>query len=260
MLHARRQRKADERQAHPAPRLAPAGGHGARHRIHSRPDLNGRRSGVGYPATRLRDYGRAPDRSPAQGRRRAQAAPRALRAVHHHDVRPPHPLCGQAAGLGAAGRRQGPRHGHLAGHRTRPSWWTPAPGPRAAATPSPAPTCRSAWSSGARTPCPTATPAAATTTATQQLWGYSLTHISGPGCGAAGDVPILPMTGGAAQRRPGPVHDLVHQHRRGRAGRLLLGREQPARTPSPRSSPRPRTARWAASPSPRPPRPTSWSS
>jgi predicted alpha-1,2-mannosidase len=25
--------------------------------------------------------------------------------------------------------------------------------------------------------------------------GYSLTHISGPGCGAAGDVPMLPMTG-----------------------------------------------------------------
>jgi predicted alpha-1,2-mannosidase len=28
-----------------------------------------------------------------------------------------------------------------------------------------------------------------------QLTGYSLTHVSGPGCGAAGDVPILPMTG-----------------------------------------------------------------
>ena len=28
-----------------------------------------------------------------------------------------------------------------------------------------------------------------------ELWGYSLTHVSGPGCGAAGDVPILPMTG-----------------------------------------------------------------
>jgi predicted alpha-1,2-mannosidase len=28
-----------------------------------------------------------------------------------------------------------------------------------------------------------------------QLTGYALTHISGPGCGAAGDVPILPMTG-----------------------------------------------------------------
>jgi predicted alpha-1,2-mannosidase len=27
------------------------------------------------------------------------------------------------------------------------------------------------------------------------LTGYSLTHISGPGCGAAGDVPMLPMTG-----------------------------------------------------------------
>jgi predicted alpha-1,2-mannosidase len=29
----------------------------------------------------------------------------------------------------------------------------------------------------------------------EALLGYSLTHISGPGCGAAGDVPILPMTG-----------------------------------------------------------------
>jgi predicted alpha-1,2-mannosidase len=29
----------------------------------------------------------------------------------------------------------------------------------------------------------------------ESLWGYSLTHLSGPGCGAAGDVPILPMTG-----------------------------------------------------------------
>ena len=27
------------------------------------------------------------------------------------------------------------------------------------------------------------------------LEGYSLTHVSGPGCGAAGDVPILPVTG-----------------------------------------------------------------
>ena len=29
----------------------------------------------------------------------------------------------------------------------------------------------------------------------ESLLGYSLTHVSGPGCGAAGDVPILPMTG-----------------------------------------------------------------
>jgi predicted alpha-1,2-mannosidase len=29
----------------------------------------------------------------------------------------------------------------------------------------------------------------------ETLMGYSLTHLSGPGCSAAGDVPILPMTG-----------------------------------------------------------------
>ncbi len=28
-----------------------------------------------------------------------------------------------------------------------------------------------------------------------QITGYSLTHVSGPGCGAGGDVPMLPMTG-----------------------------------------------------------------
>jgi predicted alpha-1,2-mannosidase len=28
-----------------------------------------------------------------------------------------------------------------------------------------------------------------------KLWGYSLTHVSGPGCGAAGDVPMVPSTG-----------------------------------------------------------------
>jgi predicted alpha-1,2-mannosidase len=34
------------------------------------------------------------------------------------------------------------------------------------------------------------------------LWGYSLTHVSGPGCGAGGDVPILPMTGGLPSGTP----------------------------------------------------------
>ena len=28
-----------------------------------------------------------------------------------------------------------------------------------------------------------------------KLWGYSLTHVSGPGCGAAADVPMVPTTG-----------------------------------------------------------------
>ena len=31
-----------------------------------------------------------------------------------------------------------------------------------------------------------------------QLLGYSLTHLSGPGCGAEGDVPVLPTTGAVA--------------------------------------------------------------
>ena len=37
------------------------------------------------------------------------------------------------------------------------------------------------------------------------LDGYSLTHISGPGCGAAGDVPILPMTGALPSGNPNNV-------------------------------------------------------
>jgi len=35
-----------------------------------------------------------------------------------------------------------------------------------------------------------------------QLMGYSLTHLSGPGCGAGGDVPILPMTGALPSGNP----------------------------------------------------------
>lgn len=37
------------------------------------------------------------------------------------------------------------------------------------------------------------------------LTGYALTHISGPGCGAAGDVPILPMTGPLPSGNPNKV-------------------------------------------------------
>ncbi len=35
-----------------------------------------------------------------------------------------------------------------------------------------------------------------------ELTGYSLTHVSGPGCGAGGDVPILPMTGALPSADP----------------------------------------------------------
>ncbi len=37
------------------------------------------------------------------------------------------------------------------------------------------------------------------------LIGYSLTHLSGPGCSAAGDVPILPMTGALPSGNPNDV-------------------------------------------------------
>jgi predicted alpha-1,2-mannosidase len=37
------------------------------------------------------------------------------------------------------------------------------------------------------------------------LTGYSLTHVSGPGCGAGGDVPILPMTGALPSGNPNSV-------------------------------------------------------
>ncbi len=39
----------------------------------------------------------------------------------------------------------------------------------------------------------------------KKLTGYSLTHVSGPGCLAAGDVPILPLTGAAPKGNPDQV-------------------------------------------------------
>jgi predicted alpha-1,2-mannosidase len=44
-----------------------------------------------------------------------------------------------------------------------------------------------------------------------QLLGFSLTHISGPGCGAFGDIPILPLTGGLPAGDPGShLEPLTH--------------------------------------------------
>ncbi len=39
----------------------------------------------------------------------------------------------------------------------------------------------------------------------RKLDGYSLTHISGPGCKSAGDIPILPMTGAVPSGNPSTV-------------------------------------------------------
>ncbi len=38
-----------------------------------------------------------------------------------------------------------------------------------------------------------------------KLWGYSLTHVSGPGCGAAGDVPMVPTTGALPSGDPNQI-------------------------------------------------------
>ena len=62
------------------------------------------------------------------------------------------------------------------------------------ATTSPAPTCRSAWCSGARTP-PSRPDGGGYEYNDSSITGFSLTHLSGPGCGAEGDVPILPTVG-----------------------------------------------------------------
>jgi predicted alpha-1,2-mannosidase len=40
--------------------------------------------------------------------------------------------------------------------------------------------------------------------------GYSLTHLSGPGCAAEGDIPILPTVGAVARKPNATVEPLVH--------------------------------------------------
>ncbi|HWZ91178.1 MAG TPA: hypothetical protein VNW92_20095, partial [Polyangiaceae bacterium] len=52
-----------------------------------------------------------------------------------------------------------------------------------------------------------------------QLIGFSLTHISGPGCGVFGDIPILPMVGGLPSGDPGAhLEPFTHAGELGTAG------------------------------------------
>ena len=80
-----------------------------------------------------------------------------------------------------------------------------------------------------------------------KLWGYSLTHVSGPGCGAAGDVPMVPTTGSLPTGDPNTITTAFSQARRWRRP-ATTQRRATSRIPSPQSSPRRRTARWRASP------------
>ena len=64
----------------------------------------------------------------------------------------------------------------------------------------------------------------ATTTPDTQLKGFSLTHLSGPGCTGYGDLPILPLVGGLpAGVDPGSVYEpLTHATEVGTAGYYSL--------------------------------------
>jgi predicted alpha-1,2-mannosidase len=61
--------------------------------------------------------------------------------------------------------------------------------------------------------------------------GFSLTHLSGPGCGAYGDIPILPMTGGLPSGDPSDhTEPFTHQGEVGTAGYYSVTSGSPAIT------------------------------
>jgi len=51
-----------------------------------------------------------------------------------------------------------------------------------------------------------------------QLMGYSLTHVSGPGCSAAGDLPILPTVGAIGSSPSGTTDSFSHASETAQAG------------------------------------------
>ena len=87
--------------------------------------------------------------------------------------------------------------------------------------------------------------------ADSEISGFSLTHLSGPGCAIYGDVPILPVEGALPATRQ--RHPTLLACRRARVGRELwrAGRTGPTR-PSASGSPPPPVPPSASSPSPRP--------
>jgi predicted alpha-1,2-mannosidase len=61
-----------------------------------------------------------------------------------------------------------------------------------------------------------------------KLWGYSLTHVSGPGCRAAGDVPMLPLTGPLPAGDPNKITTAFsHSHEVAHAGYYSAQSDQP---------------------------------
>ena len=65
----------------------------------------------------------------------------------------------------------------------------------------------------------------------KSVTGFSLTHVSGPGCGAAGDIPILPVAGAVPANPDAATLPLDHTAET-RPGRLLQARPRAASPPS----------------------------
>ncbi len=64
--------------------------------------------------------------------------------------------------------------------------------------------------------------------ADKKLWGYSLTHLSGPGCPAGGDVPMLPLTGPLQAGDPNQITTaLSHTNEVAQAGYYSVGSNEP---------------------------------
>ena len=83
------------------------------------------------------------------------------------------------------------------------------------------------------------------------ITGYSLTHVSGPGCGAGGDIPMLPMTGALPDGNPNDVTTAFsNDHEIAQAGYYSAESNQPDTITSEFTATR--TAPWAASPIRRP--------
>jgi predicted alpha-1,2-mannosidase len=61
-----------------------------------------------------------------------------------------------------------------------------------------------------------------------QIMGFSLTHISGPGCGAYGDVPILPTVGAVGSNPTATTESFSHKHEQASAGYYQVDLGSPA--------------------------------
>ena len=82
--------------------------------------------------------------------------------------------------------------------------------------------------------------------ADSDISGFSLTHLSGPGCAIYGDIPILPISGAVPANPEAAVQPFSHLDEGGSAGNytVRVGQRDPGRE-SGLHSPPPPAPRWA---------------